>query len=108
MGALRTRIQIRPDAGLHGLRHTLLTQAASCTDPLPLQYVAGHDSIKTTTRYVHPQANAVQELFPKLAELPGKQLPLRNGRKCRVGAKSGAAATTPHELHGQVADNKAV
>ncbi len=30
------------------------------------------------------------------------------GRKCRVGAKSGAAATTPHELHGQVADNKAV
>jgi hypothetical protein len=28
-----------------------------------LQYVAGHDNIKTTMRYVHPQANAVQKLF---------------------------------------------
>jgi hypothetical protein len=108
MGALRTRIETHPDAGLHGLRHTFLTEAGGCTDPFTLQYVAGHDSIKTTMRHVHPQANAVQELFLKLADPPGKQLPLRNGRKCRVGAKSGAAATPPHELHGQVADNKAV
>ena len=56
---------------------------------------------------LHPQANAVQELFLKLADLPGKQLPLRNGPKCRVGAKSGAAATTPHELRGQAIENKA-
>jgi hypothetical protein len=28
------------------------------TDPFTLQYVAGHDNIKTTMRYVHPQANA--------------------------------------------------
>ncbi len=79
MGSLRTMIQTHPDAGLHGLRHTFLTEAGGCTDPFTLQYVAGHDSIKTTMRYVHPQANAVQELFLKLAELPGKQLPLRNG-----------------------------
>lgn len=60
MGALRTRIQTHPDAGLHGLRHTFLTDAGGCTNPFTLQYVAGHDSIKTTMRYVHPQADAVQ------------------------------------------------
>ena len=60
-------------AGLHGLRHIFLTEAGGCTHPFTLQYVAGHDSIKTTMRYVHPQANAVQDLFPKLAGLPGKQ-----------------------------------
>jgi integrase len=108
MGALRAIIQTHPDAGLHGLRHTFLTEAGGCTDPFTLQYVAGHDSIKTTMRYAHPQANAVQELFLKLTCLPGKQFSPRNGRKCRVGAKSGAAATTPHELHGQVTENKVV
>ena len=59
--------------GLHGLRHIFLTEAGGCTHPFTLQYVAGHDSIKTTMRYVHPQANAVQDLFLKLAGLPGKQ-----------------------------------
>jgi hypothetical protein len=34
-----------------------------------LQYVAGHDTIKTTMRYVCPQANAVQKLFARLATL---------------------------------------
>jgi integrase len=108
MGTLRTKIETHPDAGLHGLRHTFLTEAGGCTDPFTLQYVAGHDSIKTTMRYVHPQANAVQELFLKLADLPEKQFSLRNERKCRVGAKSGAAATIPQRLHRQVIDNKAV
>ena len=59
-GDLRKMIQTHPDAGLHGLRHTFLTEAGEHTDPFTLQYVAGHDNIKTTMRYVHPQANAVQ------------------------------------------------
>ncbi len=108
MGALRTRIQTHPDAGLHGLRHTFLTEAGGCTDPFTLQFVAGHDSIKTTMRYVHPQANAVQELLLKLADLPGKVVPLQNRLKCGVGAKSGAAATDPQRLPDQMIDNKAV
>jgi integrase len=108
MGEPRATIQTHPDAGLHGLRHTFLTEAGGCTDPFTLQYVAGHDSIKTTMRYVHPQANAVQQLFLKLADLAGKQFCLWNGRKCRVGAKSGAAATDPQRLPWQVIENKAV
>jgi hypothetical protein len=48
--------------GVHN-RNTFLTEAGEYTDPFTLQYVAGHDNIKTTMRYVHP-------LFRRLADLP--------------------------------------
>jgi hypothetical protein len=34
-----------------------------------LQYVAGHDNIKTTMRYAHPREAAVHKLFARLADL---------------------------------------
>ena len=37
MGALRATIQTHPDSGLHGLRHTFLSEAGSYTDPFTLQ-----------------------------------------------------------------------
>jgi integrase len=58
-----------PDAGLHALSHTFLTEAGEYTDPFTLQYVAGHDNIKTTMRYVHPREAAVHKLFAQLADL---------------------------------------
>src|SRR5208282_4207445 len=54
IGQVRKKIETHPDAGLHALRHTFLTEAGEYTDPFTLQYVAGHDNIKTTMRYVHP------------------------------------------------------
>jgi len=51
------------DAGLHALRHTFLTEAGSTRIRFYLQYVAGHDNIKTTMRYVHPREEAVEKLF---------------------------------------------
>ena len=58
-----------PDAGLHAMRHTFLTEAGEYTDPFTLQYVAGHDNIKTKMRYVHPREAAVHKLFARLADL---------------------------------------
>jgi len=55
------------------MRHTFLTEAGEYTDhtdPFTLQYVAGHDNIKTTMRYVHPREAAVHKLFARLADLP--------------------------------------
>ena len=66
MGRLRSRIQPHADAGLHALRHTFLTEAGQYTDPFTLQYVAGHDTIKTTMRYVHPREETVRKLFVRL------------------------------------------
>jgi integrase len=69
MAQLRKKIKTHPDAGLHALRHTFLTEAGEYTDPFTLQYVAGHDNIKTTMRYVHPREEAVEKLFVRLGDL---------------------------------------
>jgi hypothetical protein len=69
MGRLRSRLDPHPDAGLHALRHTFLTEAGEHTDPFTLQYVAGHDTIKTTMRYVHPREETVRKLFERLSGL---------------------------------------
>jgi Phage integrase family len=69
IGQVRKKIKTHPDAGLHALRHTFLTEAGEYTDPFTLQYVAGHDNIKTTMRYVHPREAAVHKLFERLADL---------------------------------------
>jgi len=72
MGQIWKKIKTHPDAGLHALRHTFLTEAGEYTDhtdPFALQYAAGHDNIKTTMRYVHPREAAVHKLFQRLAEL---------------------------------------
>jgi hypothetical protein len=68
IGQVRKRIKTHPDAGLHALRHTFLTEVGEYTDPFTLQYVAGHDNIKMTMRYLHPREDAVH-LFARLAGL---------------------------------------
>jgi integrase len=58
-----------PDAGLHALRHSFLTEAGRHTQNVrALQRLAGHSRIETTMRYVHPDqadmleiASAVQQ-----------------------------------------------
>ena len=46
-----------------------ISVAEEYTDPFTLQYVAGHDNIKTTMRYVHSREAAVHKLFERLADL---------------------------------------
>ena len=94
IGDLRKIIQTHPDAGLHGLRHTFLTEAGLPTDPFTLQYVAGHDNIKTTMRYVHPQANAVQALFTPQGGLENRRQAHRGTRR-RVVTKTNTMAARP-------------
>jgi integrase-like protein len=101
MTQLRKKFKVHPDAGLHALRHTFLTEAGTYTDPFTLQYVAGHDSIKTTMRYVHPQANAVHKLFVSMPEGDGVDELSRSLKPTRsiVGAKMGAVRTSiPHDI----------
>jgi site-specific recombinase XerD len=44
-----------PDAGLHALRHSFLTEAGRHTQNVrALQRLAGHSRIQTSMRYVHP------------------------------------------------------
>jgi integrase len=107
MGELRTRIQTHPDAGLHGMRHTFLTEAGEHTDPFTLQYIAGHDNIKTTMRYVHPQANAVHTLFARLATLESGKV-YASGQVQKVVTKMDTPHRGTKRSIRQVVDNKAV
>jgi integrase len=75
---VRKKMTTHADAGLHALRHTFLTEAGEHTDPFTLQYVAGHDSIKTTMRYVHPREDAVEKLFFAAGQ------PATPGESCRM------------------------
>jgi integrase len=50
------------------LRHTALTRLGeSGCDAFTLARIAGHSNIQITMRYVHPQAEAIQRAFKKLA-----------------------------------------
>jgi len=50
------------------LRHTALTQLADAgCDAFTLARIAGHSSIVITQRYCHPQAEAVERAFQKMA-----------------------------------------
>ncbi|SPF42491.1 hypothetical protein SBA1_460088 [Candidatus Sulfotelmatobacter kueseliae] len=62
----------------------------SCTDPFTLQYVAGHDNIKTTMRYVHPGGCRPQAV----GAAGGFAADGGAHRVQEVGAKSGAVGNT--------------
>jgi integrase len=65
------------------LRHTSLTTlgVAGC-DVFTLAKIAGHSSITTTQRYIHPQADAIERAFAKLT----------NGNDSATDAKPAAAS----------------
>jgi len=52
------------------LSHTVNNDLRGKRFPFTLQYVAGHDNIKTTMCYVHPREDAVEKLFVQLGNLP--------------------------------------
>ena len=90
---VRKKITTHADAGLHALRHTFLTEAGEHTDPFTLQYVAGHDNIKTTMHYVHPREDAVEKLFVRLGNLPR----LENRAECKRSVQNPVQSVTPSD-----------
>jgi integrase len=52
----------------YSLRHTVLTRLAEAgCDAFTLARIAGHSSILITQRYCHPQADAIERAFAKVA-----------------------------------------
>ena len=73
------------------LRHTALTRLAEAgCDAFTLARIAGHSSITITQRYCHPQADAIERAFSRLApnrELvnDGGQQPMLRAANVRAG-----------------------
>ena len=65
--AIKATCNFHPDAGLHALRHTFLTEAGRQTQNVrALQRLAGHSRIETTMRYVHPDQDDVVEIAARV------------------------------------------
>ena len=54
------------------LRHTALTWLAPYGDAFALMRAAGHSQIATTMRYIHPQSEAIEQMFEKLSRQMGR------------------------------------
>jgi len=65
------------------------TEAGEHTDPFTLQYVAGHDTIKTTMRYVHSREDAVEKLFARPGNLPRPETHVECKRSVQNPVQSG-------------------
>jgi integrase/recombinase XerD len=84
LGRTRKELGLDPDAGLHTLRHSFLTEKGRTTDAFTLQRIAGHANISTTMRYVHVQAAAIEAAFASRRENVPLKFPLLSKRKKRV------------------------
>lgn len=75
------------------LRHTALTNlAAAGCDAFTLARIAGHSSITITQRYCHPQADAIELAFSKLAN--SKQVVTDGGHTALPAASEVEVVTT--------------
>ena len=67
--AMRCKLNLPWDACVHSGRHTALTNLGlTGVDPFTLQRVAGHASISTTRKYVHPTPEAMKAAFQRKTE----------------------------------------
>ena len=55
---------------------------------LTLQYVAGHDNIKTTMRNVHPREDAVEKRFRRLGELVRPEIRVECKRSAQIPVRA--------------------
>jgi integrase len=63
----RNQLGLRWDAVLHSTRHTALTDlGAAGADVFTIKQVAGHASVTTSERYVHPVSDTVRRAIEKL------------------------------------------
>lgn len=77
------------------LRHTALTWIAPYTDAYTLAKIAGHTSITMTSRYIHPQQNAIESAFVRMADkMPDSQ---KVATKAGYQPKLPEVASTPVE-----------
>ena len=65
----RDQLGLPWDAVLHSTRHTALTDlGAAGADVFTIKQVAGHASVTTSERYVHPVSKVIERAIEKLEQ----------------------------------------
>jgi integrase len=66
---VRKALQLSGEAVIHSLRHTMLTRLGlSGVDVFTLRNIAGHSSVTTSEKYIHPSSESMERAFVKLEE----------------------------------------
>jgi len=82
------------------LRHSALTRLAEAgCDAFTLARIAGHSSITITQRYCHPQADAIERAFSKLAA--NRELVNDGGQQLMLPSANAAAGNATTALHSE-------
>ena len=90
---MRNVLNLPWDACVHSARHTALTNLGlTGVDPFTLQRAAGHASITTTRKYVHPTPPTMKDAFQKK---------VRNERRDRRAARKRVAKAVTRPSIGQ-------
>jgi integrase len=67
---LRTAMKLPADFVVHSLRHTMLTRLGEAgADAFTIMRIAGHASVTTSQRYVHPTPEGLERAFERLEDL---------------------------------------
>jgi integrase len=67
---VRTALKLPADFVIHSLRHTMLTRLGEAgADAFTIMRIAGHSSVTTSQRYVHPTPEGMERAFGRLQEL---------------------------------------
>jgi integrase len=67
---VRTALKLPADFVIHSLRHTMLTRLGEAgADAFTIMRIAGHSSVTTSQRYVHPTPEGMERAFERLENL---------------------------------------
>ena len=92
----RDQLGLPWDAVLHSTRHTALTDlGAAGADVFTIKQVAGHASVTTSERYVHPVPRVIQSAIENLEKYRGQDAEKRRSVEISDSGRSPATISAP-------------
>jgi hypothetical protein len=88
---VREGLKLGKEFVIHSLRHTMLTRLGeSGADVFTIMRIAGHASVTTSQRYVHPTPESMERAFERLEDLNATKFEAEEQEARAVANGSGA------------------
>jgi integrase len=86
---VRIALKLPKDFVIHSLRHTMLTRLGEAgADAFTIMRIAGHSSVTTSQRYVHPTPEGMERAFGRLEKLNAEKF-----QQAQMEAKAAVAGS---------------
>ena len=91
---VRNALKLSEDFVVHSLRHTMLTRLGEAgADAFTIMRIAGHASVTTSQRYVHPTPEGLERAFERLEDLNAMKFQEAEAESAAEAAGGGRVAT---------------